>query len=233
MQEIFRFKQFTINQQNCAMKVGTDSILFGSLVEPNFAETILDIGTGTGLLALMMAQKAPNAYITAIEIDELAAKQAQNNFANSKFSSQLTCVNTNINLFEPNEKFDLIITNPPYFRFKNSYKIDEEKRSLARHDKDLTFEDLLTNVVRLLNKDGEFGLILPTKEAEEFKSLAQKKLSLIKQINIIQKADKQPNRIIMCFGFGSTKTAEKNIIIYNNDNTLSEEFKEVTQAFYL
>ena len=151
----FAFKQFTIKQDRCAMKVGTDAVLLGCWVIPNGSKTILDIGTGTGVIALMLAQKT-DAFIDAIDIDENAVKQAQENISDSKFSQR---IKVTLNSFQDyskdtDKRFDLIVSNPPYF--EQSLKSTDEQRSQARHAYVLPFEELLDGVVKILNPKGNF-----------------------------------------------------------------------------
>ncbi len=232
----FDFKQFKVKQELCAMKVGTDSVLLGALafVEPE-VEKILDIGTGTGLLALMMAQKS-RAQITAIEIDASACTQAQMNFEASKWKERLEISHTNLQNFalDGSEQFDFIISNPPYFRFNHNFIIQDKQRSLARHDQDLPFEDLAFHVHRLLKQEGKFWLILPNREAIEFIEIAGKHhLFLQEGISVQPKKSKPVNRFILCFGKVETPLLKRNFIIYDEDGKASEAYYEKTREFYL
>ncbi|WAC40317.1 tRNA1(Val) (adenine(37)-N6)-methyltransferase [Pedobacter sp. SL55] len=131
MKNIFRFKQFEVDQSDCAMKINTDGVLLGAMVQHENAERILDVGTGTGVIALMLAQRFPKAQVHAVEIDEQASATASRNFENSVFSERLTNNNISIEQFNSPEKFDLIVTNPPFF--VNDYKNAEPKKEIARH----------------------------------------------------------------------------------------------------
>src|SRR4051812_30760199 len=145
----FHFKQFTINQDRCAMKVGTDAVLLGSWVKPGNAGKILDIGTGTGVIALMLAQKC-NCHIDAIDIDENAFLQSAENFAKSQWNFKLNCRHQSLQKFSEDHaaEYDLIITNPPYFH--HASKPIAESRINARHSESLTFDELVTGVKKLL-----------------------------------------------------------------------------------
>ncbi|MFN4083702.1 MAG: tRNA1(Val) (adenine(37)-N6)-methyltransferase [Bacteroidia bacterium] len=233
MSKPFKFKQFSIHQDKCAMKVGTDSVLLGVFAHAKDPKSILDIGSGTGLLTLIMAQKYTNAKITAVEIDEAAYLQSQQNISNSKFSQQIILFNQNILCFKPQNCYDLIITNPPYYKQKNNYKIEDEQRSKARHDKDLPFVDLIDFVLKNLNTEGCFWLILPTKEANEFLALCAKKLFLNECVSIKPKPTKQPNRMILCFSLVQTKKTEKIFTVYNEDGSPTNEYIDITKEFYL
>ena len=176
----FRFKQFAVEQEDVAMKVGTDGVLLGAWANTGNAKRILDIGTGTGVIALQMAQRNPVAQIHAVEIDETAAKRARANFDLSPWAERMTVEQTAVQEFEPSEKFDLIVSNPPYFI--DSLLPPDAKRSTARHTHDLTFDELDSAVCRLLADDGRFALILPATEFEKYLSLTQ--LHLMRRCNV-------------------------------------------------
>ena len=230
----FQFKQFLVNQDQCAMKVGTDSVLLGCLVTINDAVNCLDIGTGTGILSLMLAQRNNELQIDAIEIDEQAFMQAKNNFSSSKFSNQIQAHCCALQNFAPNNKYDLIISNPPYFIGKNNFNIANIQRAKARHDNDLSFEELIHSVIKLLSETGKFTLILPIAEAITFKELAiQKGLFLNKEIFIKPKPSKEPNRMIMEFSLLQEDKITAEFIVYNDDNSQTEAYKNITSEFYL
>lgn len=177
----FAFKQFIIKQDKCAMKVGTDAVLLGAWVIPNGSKQILDIGTGTGVVALMLAQKT-EAHIDAIDIDENAFIQAKQNVSESKFANQVSVIHSSLQDYSKitSNKYNLIVTNPPYF--EQSLKSSDEQRSFARHADVLPFEELIEGVTKLLDQKGKFCLILPTLEAEKFRAMAQKKRVISFQI---------------------------------------------------
>ena len=230
----FQFKQFLINQDQCAMKVGTDSVLLGCLVTINNAVNCLDIGTGTGILSLMLAQRNNELQIDAIEIDEQAFLQANNNFSSSKFSHQIQAHCCALQSFAPNNKYDLIISNPPYFVGKNNFSIANIQRAKARHDNDLSFEDLINSVIKLLSETGKFILILPIAEAITFKELAiQKGLFLNKEIFIKPKPSKEHNRMIMEFSLLQKEKITAEFVIYNDDNSPSEMYKKIISDWFL
>jgi tRNA1Val (adenine37-N6)-methyltransferase len=230
----FQFKQFLIEQDNCAMKVGTDSVLLAALTSVNNIKYALDIGTGTGILALMLAQKNPTLEFDAIEIDELAFVQASNNFSTSKFSNQIKPHLVALQQFVANKQYDLIITNPPYFISKSNYSIADLQRAKARHDNDLTFEELIDCVQKIMSSQGVFKLILPVNEAAIFKKLAlQKGLFCSESVFIKPKTSKPSNRVIMSFTNQETIETETAFIIYNEDNTQTEAYKNLTSEYYL
>ncbi len=231
----FAFKQFTIHQDLCAMKVGTDSVLLGAWVFPNGSQTILDIGTGTGVIALMLAQKT-KATITAIDIDEMAVKQATQNVADSKFSNQISVQQFSFQDFarHATQPFDLIITNPPYF--EQSLKSTDEQRSQARHADVLPFDELIDGVLKLLNPKGRFCLILPKLEAEKFRFLAEKKgLFLSKLLRVKSRIDKETEkRHLMQFEFKPTEFSENTISIEElTRHSYTPEYIELTKEYYV
>lgn len=230
----FAFKQFTIKQDKCAMKVGTDAVLLGAWISPNGSKKILDIGTGTGIIALMLAQKSP-AHITAIDIDKDSTEQALLNVSESKFRN-IEVVNLSLQALvqSTDEKFNLIVTNPPYFI--DSLKSTGGNRTIARHADLLPFEDLIAGVKKLLDEKGKFCLILPKNEAAIFRELAkQKGLYLSKLLRIRTRSDKDSEkRHIMQFEFKETEFSESTLIIESDRNMkYSEEYRELTKDYYL
>lgn len=231
----FAFKQFVIHQDKCAMKVGTDAVLLGAWVFPNGSKQILDIGTGTGVVALMLAQKT-EAHIDAIDIDENAFVQATQNVGKSKFSNQVTVVHVSLQEFAKNstKKYNLIVTNPPYF--EQSLKSSDEQRSFARHADVLPFEELIDGVKKLLDVKGKFCVILPTLEAEKFRDLANKKgLFLSKLLRVKSKVSKDTDkRHLMQFEFTPTEFSEQTIAIELEErHQYTDDYKELTKDYYL
>lgn len=231
----FAFKQFTIKQDKCAMKVGTDAVLLGAWVLPNGSKRILDIGTGTGVIALMIAQKS-QAHIDAIDIDEDAVLQASQNVLGSKFSEQISVTKSSLQEYAKTnpQKYNLIITNPPYF--EQSLKSTDEQRSHARHADVLPFEELLDGVLKLLDEKGKFCLILPTLEAEKFRALAEKRgLHLSKLLRVKSRIDKDSDkRHLMQFEIKPTEFSETTIAIELSErHHYTDEYKELTKDYYI
>lgn len=169
----FNFKQFSIEQDRCAMKIGTDGVLLGAWAPIEHQPfNILDIGTGTGIIALMLAQRSNAEQIDALEIDEDAYEQATDNFENSPWNDRLYCYHAGLDEFmdEPEDEYDLIVSNPPFYA--EDYKTNDEKRDLARFQDALPFEDLIEAADLLLSEHGILAVIIPFKEEERFLAIA-------------------------------------------------------------
>lgn len=232
--ESFAFKQFVIHQDRCAMKVNTDAVLLGAWVTPNGSKSILDIGTGTGVIALMLAQKS-NARILAIDIDKEATEQARLNAEQSKFKN-IEVLNSSFQDLASHsiEQFDLIVTNPPYFT--DSLKSQSQTRTLARHNEHLSFEDLLNGVKKMLHPKGKFYLILPTKEAIIFREMAKMKgLFLSKLLRVRTRPDSETEkRHLMLFEFKQTEFSEASLVIESGQTEkYTKEYIELTKDYYL
>ena len=231
----FEFKQFKIRQDKCAMKVSTDAVLLGAWVVPNGSANILDVGTGTGILALMLAQKSL-AEITAIDIDKNSTEQAKLNVAESIFASKISVLHTSFQrlVHESKQKFDLIVSNPPFF--VDSLKSNDDSRKLARHNDLLSFEDLLNGVKILMTEKGKFCLILPKMEAQQFREIAKTKgLYLSKLMRIRTRNDKDSEkRHLMQFEFKETEFSESTLVIEaDSHRNYTEEYKQFTKDYYL
>lgn len=233
--DTFDFKKFSIKQDKCAMKVGTDAVLLGAWISPNGSKTILDIGTGTGIISLMLAQKSI-AKITAIDIDKESTEQAKLNVAGSDFKTQVEIENISIQELakKSNQKFDLIVTNPPYFI--DSYKSVEVNRTMARHSDSLPFKELIDSVKKLLDLKGKFCLILPKNEAGIFRKMAELKgLYLSKLLRIRTKLEKESEkRHLMQFEFKETEFSESTLVLEENESrNYTQAYKDFTKDYYL
>lgn len=230
----FAFKQFVIHQDKCAMKVNTDAVLLGAWVSPNGSRNILDIGTGTGVIALMLAQKS-KARILAIDIDKEATEQARLNAEQSIFRNiEVANLSFQELAATSQEQFDLIVTNPPYFT--DSLKSQNQTRTVARHNEFLSFEDLLNGVKKMLHEKGKFYLILPTKEAGIFREMAkQKGLYLSKLLRVRTRADSETEkRHLMLFEFKQTEFSESTLVIETEQPLkYTKEYIELTKEYYL
>lgn len=228
----FQFKQFIVNQDKSAFKVGTDGVLLGACASVNKVSHILDIGTGTGLIALMAAQRS-NATVFAVEPDKDSYQQACENFRNSKWSNRINAFNGRIQDFNVDFRFNLILSNPPYF--VNSLKNPDLRSAKTRHNDDLSFDDLISSVIRLLATDGLFEIILPFNESKIFEELATaNNLFCIKRVFFKPKPELEPNRIVSSFALTKQEPVEKVITIETNQRyCFTSEYIDLTKDFYL
>lgn len=227
----FQFKQFFIAHDQCAMKVSTDSILFGALLPIDGARRLLDLGTGSGLLAIMLAQRtACDCQITAVELEPNAAQQAAENIAQSPWASRITLKHADVMQLALTEKFDLIFSNPPYF--PHSLPSQTPERDLARRTP--SHFDWLKRAEKWLAPQGKIAFILPTEQAESLVAQAPTlNLHCTEQWQIITKAGKAPKRAVVIFSRKPTACQRRQLTIYQPDNQYTPEFKALTQAFYL
>lgn len=240
--DYFSFKQFTIRQDRCAMKVGTDGVLLGVLAPvlalAENSKRILDIGTGTGLVAIMLAQRTGGgAQISAVEIDSEAAIQARENASETPW--EIDVYNNSIQTFalECQEKFDLIVSNPPFFI--NSLKAPEKSRNTARHTDTLSFEDLVISAEKLLADKGLFTVIIPYSSESDFIKIASAN-NLIADtiIRVIPKVGKEAKRSVITFCKGNENVncninVTELVIEKEERHCYSDEFKSLTADFYL
>ncbi len=226
----FRFKQFAIEQDDVAMKVGTDGVLLGAWANCEGAKRILDIGTGTGVIALQMAQRNNDAEVYAVEIDDKASKRARSNFDMSPWAERLHVECCAVQDYEA-EQFDLIISNPPYF--VDSLLPPDERRSMARHTHDLTFEELDKAVCRLLADNGRFALILPKNECDTY--LAQTKLNLQRRCDVYSVEGGAVKRVIVELSKCAVERVKyENIAIeVERRGEFSDAYRTLTKDFYL
>jgi tRNA1Val (adenine37-N6)-methyltransferase len=232
MSAIFKFKQFEVDQKGCAMKINTDGVLLAAMAQGNEPKRILDIGTGTGVLALMMAQRFENAKIEAVEIEEQASVTANINFKSSIFKDRLTINNVAIEQFNTAQKFDLIISNPPFF--VNDLKNVEEKKGIARHTDEQFFVSLIEKVSQFLSNDGSFWFILPIKQAEILiKYGLEKGLYLAKKIELHSDQSKPAFRWIVCLDRINVETKIEQFYIYESEKVYTKAYKELLKDFFL
>ena len=229
---IFKFKQFEVDQTGCAMKINTDGVLIGAMANHHAPKNILDIGTGTGVIALMLAQRFPDANIYAVEIDQQAAETAGRNFQSSVFSERLSINHIAIEQYNNNEKFDLIVSNPPFF--VNDLKNEEIRKGIARHAGEGFFSLLVEKSNSLLADDGQIWLVLPVKQADEVIAIAtQYDLSLAERINIHSDENKPAFRQIICFKKGKSLLKESDFNIYESLKEHTAAYKELLKDFFL
>jgi tRNA1Val (adenine37-N6)-methyltransferase len=229
----FQFKQFRIEQQRSALKVGTDGVLLGAWCEVSGAERILDVGTGTGVISLMLAQRS-DAKITAVEINEDACLDAKHNFQNSPWSERLSLHSGDFNIFWKSRalSFDLVVCNPPFF--KQSLKSFDPASSVARHDVMLTFEQLIDGAKKLLTEQGRLAVILPIEALDDFRETARLAgFYLGRKTTIIPKVGKPPKRVLLEFSVSATYPESDELVILIDQQRFSENFIELTKEFYL
>lgn len=232
---MFQFKQFTIQQDRCAMKVGTDGVLLGAWTPIiNNPYNILDIGTGTGLIALMLAQRSNAEQIDAIEIDDDAYEQATENFENSPWNDRLYCYHAGLDEFveEVEEEFDLIVSNPPFYT--DEYKSGDDQRDNARFEDSLPFEELVEAADYFLSDHGIFALIVPFKEEEKIIALCkERELFPLKITRVKGTPTTEIKRSLMAFTRIEQPAVIDELIIEVGRHDYTPEYIELTKAFYL
>lgn len=230
----FQFKQFKIIQEKSAMKVGTDGALLGAWVNAADTKSILDVGAGTGVIALMLAQRS-SAKVVGIEIEFNAAKEACENVHSSPWKDRVSIENSSFQDFvkSTTNSFDLIVSNPPFF--SNSYKNETKNRTIARHNDLLPFSELVSGAASLLNKNGRLAVILPNIPGNEFIQLAKKEgLYLAKLTKVKPNAKKESNRFLMEFTKENLIPKINNLEIYLEDGSdYTDTYKKLTRDFYL
>ncbi|MCF6356301.1 MAG: methyltransferase [Draconibacterium sp.] len=230
----FQFKQFKIIQEKSAMKVGTDGVLLGAWANVDGTKTALDVGAGTGLISLMIAQRC-HAKVLGIEIEKNAAYEATENVQKSPWKNRVAVKNISFQEFvvSSKEKFDLIISNPPFFT--NSYKNEIKNLAIARHNDLLPFSELIKGAAQLLAENGKLAVILPVIPANEFIELAQNYgLYLGKLTKVKPNSKKEANRYLLEFTKKPTLLKKDLLIIYNETGTdYTEMYKQLTRDFYL
>ncbi len=235
----FTFKQFFVAHDKCEMKVGTDGVLLGAWAPITKAKTVLDIGTGSGLIALMLAQRAPQVErIDGIELDEDAALQARENAQQSQWSSLIHIYHHDIYQYaqQAPTRYDLIVSNPPYF--EPAVACRNQEREQARYTKTLPHEGLLDNAQQLITDEGLFCVVLPYLIGEQFIEISQRKgWNVVQRVNIKDSADKPYHRILLAFQRqyqGETKPCNiEELIIRNNDGHYTTQFQSWVTDFYL
>lgn len=225
----FNFQKFLIKQSESVFRVGTDAVLLGVLSDAEKSKKILEVGTGTGIISLMLAQRNPNAYILAIDINPEAVKVSQENFSNSVFSDRIKSQLQDFKHFEAAGKFDLIISNPPYFEINHS-----DKDVLARQRLELDFFDLIKKSSQLLSENGLFTVIIPINSENEFTSIClENQLFLQRKISIKGIKTAEPKRVVLEYSFKEAETKIENFVIEKSPRVYSDEYLELTKDFHL
>ena len=228
----FTFKQFHIEHDQCAMKVGTDGILLGAWAPLAEAQRILDVGTGSGLIALMLAQRSqPAVNVVGLELDRAAAKQAAQNVAASPWAQQIDIVPEQVQDYSPTTGFDLLVSNPPYFTPGLALP---KTRSQARYNETLSLAELFAHARRLLTPTGRIALILPVQaQPEAIVQAAECNFYLHTQTAVITKQGKSPTRFLLLFTSSKCCTTHNELVINTKDSGLSSDYVSLVSPFYL
>mgnify|MGYP003585527931 CR=1 FL=1 len=225
----FRFQQFEVSQSSKVFRVGTDGVLLGAMCSVENAETVLEVGSGSGLISLMIAQRNPNAKISAIDLSKEAALLSKGNFQNSKFSERMNAFQGDYKNYVSKEKFDFIVCNPPYFEENESVK-----DVLARQKVELQFEELISKSSQLLTETGVFSVIIPSESSDEFIQISKNSnLHLIKKVNIFGIEGGVLKRNVLEFSLSPQHLVQENFVIEKSPRKYSDEYLELTKDFHV
>ena len=233
----FQFKKFTVWHDKCAMKVGTDGVLLGiwtTVFDESKTLSVIDVGTGTGLIAMIVAQRNNKAIIDAIDIDKSACEQAIDNIGKSPFKDRINVIHKPFADYRTDKKYDLIISNPPFF--KKSLKCPDEKRSLARHNDSLPLKQLIGHATTMLTENGRIALILPVQQAEELDFIiATHRLFTARRTEIFPAEGLQPKRFMIELS-SKTEAGDREmntLTLETKDRKRTQQYAELTKEFYL
>lgn len=227
----FQFKHFSVSQANATMKVGTDAMLLGSSVDDERPSSILDIGTGTGVIALMLAQRFAEAKVIGLEIDDEACQEAKINFEQSPWKDRLETIHGDILDIQFDDRFDLIVSNPPYY--ENSLISENERTSRAKHAEFLPVNNLLRKVASILTENGFFWVIIPPENAESWMHQAElNQLHLQSSISILGKEGQAEKRRILAFAREKREVTSSRLTIRNSEGKYTPEYIELTKEFH-
>jgi len=228
----FHFKQFSVRHDRSGMKVGTDGVLLGAWVSVENEKNILEIGTGSGVIALVLAQRTPQlTQIAAIEPDLSSCMDASDNFSVSPWKERISLQRVRLQDFHSPFLFDLVVSNPPYFQ--DSQKPPDSRRELARHTESLSFTDLLEGADRLLTPAGRLAVILPVTEATHFRQLASNRFQVIRICQFRSRKHKPVERILIEFARQSPGEKAEELVLYADGDHWTKEYKNLTSPFYL
>ena len=231
----FIFKQFTVNQDRCAMKIGTDGVLLGTWTSlKHNLNSIFDIGSGTGIIALILAQRSNAEIIDAIEVDESSYEQCVENFEASPWADRLFCYHAGLNEFviEVEEKYDLIVSNPPFY--SEDVSSGDASRDVARQNRSLPFDTLLNGVSKLLSQKGAFSTIVPFKEEDHFIALAsENNLFPVRIMRVRGNPSTKTKRSLLEFGFEQKEVKYEELTIEKERHRYTSDYIDLTKDFYL
>ena len=234
----FQFKAFTIQQEKCSMKVCTDACIFGAWVAEKIGNghlpvaNVLDIGAGTGLLSLMLAQKDNNVIIDAAEVEADSYQQAKENFMNSKWNDRLNIFHTDVKNFDPGKKYDLIMSNPPFY--ENELLSKEKNNNLAKHHEGLTLKDLIEVIKIRLSPGGHFAVLLPNHRVKNFENMAEENGFFLKEKLLIKQTPSHNFfRGVLLFSNNKPDTITNELTIKNKEGNYTVEFKALLEDYYL
>ncbi len=225
----FKFKQFEIRQSKNVFRVGTDGVLLGALADGNESSRVLEVGTGTGLISLMLAQRFSKAEFLGIDINEEAVELTKTNFENSPFKPRLNNILQDFKSFQTGDKFDLIVSNPPYFEAS-----DSEKDKIARQTVELNFSQLISKSAELLSENGIFSVIIPVEVGVDFIEIAKEnRLFLIRRINIKGIETSSVKRLVLEFSSVEKDPEELEFVIEKSPRKYSDQYLELTKEFHV
>ena len=225
----FKFKQFEIQQSENVFRVGTDGVLLGVLADVDNASNVLEIGTGTGLISLMLAQRNPEAVFLGLDINEEAVALTKANFENAPFQARLRNIHQDFKSFNTKESFDLIVSNPPYFEESVS-----DKDKIARQTVALNFKQLIGHAAGLLSENGLLSVIIPSEAGEVFTSIAKENsLFLNRRVNITGIENSKVKRLVLEFSLQEKKLEESDFIIEKSPRQYSDQYLELTKEFHI
>ncbi len=229
---LFRFKQFSVEQDMCAMKVNTDGVLLGVWTDAGTAKTVLDIGTGTGVIAMMMVQKNNKAIVDAMDIDINCYLQAKGNFQGSIWNKRLNVFHSLLQEFYPERKYDVIVSNPPYF--VDDFKTGNHQKNIAKHSIALSYKELFSGINRLLIENGKAFISAPSFRYFQIETIAQvEELFITKSTDVIAIEGKNPYLTLLQLERKESKREKSSITIQSKDGNFTEEYKAITREFYL
>ena len=230
---MFRFKQFEIEDSLSAMKIGTDGVLLGAWADVAEARSILDVGTGTGLVAIMCAQRNAMAQVHGIDIVEDAVVEARDNMARTAWSERLSAEHADLRTYNPDMRYDHIVSTPPFFL--TTLHSPDAVRAMARHADTLTYDDLVGAAERLLNPGGRLSVVLPTDCAQQFRRVAFERVWLTRVMSVVTREGEVPKRTLMEFRLSDKPLMPRaeRLTIQAADGSYTEDYRRLTEQFYL